>query len=288
MEMTIPRVALERLDILWLQISGTLCNLNCTHCFIGCGPDVRRHKMLSKEYIYGLLNEALELGVKEFYLTGGEPFLHPDIFDIVNRMLDRLPTTILTNGTLISERTSERIAIIQRNLKNRLEFRISLESFNEKENDMIRGKGSFEKAVRGLKNLVISGFNPIITATKRWEDEEDEEIEEGFAGLISSLGITVQRLKILPALYLGRGAGLIRPYNEDERVTDRCFTSFPMANLQCSHSRIVTSEGVFVCPILIDDPKARLGSSLKEGLGPYIMESPACYTCRVSGLTCTN
>ncbi len=286
--MAIPKVALERLDILWLQIAGTICNLNCKHCFIGCGPEVRRHKMMSKEHVYGLLDEALELGVKEFYLTGGEPLLHPDIFDIVSRMLERSPATILTNGTLISERTSKRIAAIQRVSRNKLEFRVSLESFTERENDLIRGPGSFARAKNGIKNLVASGFNPIITTTRWWDDDREEEFESGFSELISSLGIAASRLKILPVLYLGRGADTARPYREDERVTERCFVSFPMSNLQCAHSRIVTSEGVFVCPILIDEPKARLGSRLKDGLGAYIMESHACYTCRVSGLVCTN
>ncbi|HLG29449.1 MAG TPA: radical SAM protein [Candidatus Brocadiales bacterium] len=286
--MATPKVALERLDVLWLQIVGTICNLNCKHCFIGCGPDVRRHKMLSRGYIHDLLDEASDLGVKEFYLTGGEPLLHPDILDIISLMLERSPTTILTNGTLISRETSERIAAIQHASRNRLEFRVSLESFNERENDLIRGPGSFDRAKNGIKNLVASGFNPIITATRWWDDDREEEFESGFNELISSLGIAASRLKILPVLYLGRGADTARPYREDERVTERCFASFPMTNLQCSHSRIVTSEGVFVCPILIDEPKARLGSRLKDGLGAYSMESHACYTCRVSGLTCTN
>lgn len=286
--MAIPKVALEKLDILWFQISGTVCNLNCKHCFIGCGPDVRRHKMLSRGYIHDLLDEASDLGVKEFYLTGGEPLLHPDILDIISLMLERSPTTILTNGTLIAGETSERIAAIQRVSRNKLEFRVSLESFNERENDLIRGPGSFARAKNGIMNLVASGFSPIITATRWWADEREEEFETGFNNFISKLGLKASRFKILPVLYLGRVADSIRPYADDERVTDRCFTNFPMTNLQCSHSRIVTSEGVFVCPILIDDPNARLGSGLREGLGPYLMESPACYTCRVSGLTCTN
>lgn len=184
--------------------------------------------------------------------------LHPDIFDIISLMLERSPTTILTNGTLITGETSERIAAIQRVSRNKLEFRVSLESFTERENDLIRGPGSFDRAKNGIKNLVASGFDPIITATRWWDDDREEEFESGFIELISSLGIAASRLKILPVLYLGRGADSARPYREDERVTERCFVSFPMTNLQCSHSRIVTSEGIFVCPILIDEPRRAL------------------------------
>ena len=96
------------------------------------------------------------------------------------------------------------------------------------------------------------------------------------------------RLKILPLVLMGRCAELIRPYNEDERVTVKCFENFDINSLQCATSRIVTSKGVFVCPILINDTKAWMGWTLKESLKPYTMESPACYTCRTSGLTCKN
>ena len=235
------------------------------------------------------LNEALTLGVKEFYFTGGEPFLHPEIADILQEALKYGPTTVLSNGTLITEGLSQTLAQVSRISKHKLEFRVSLESFIEEENDQIRGMGSFKRAIRGIQSLVHAGFNPIITVAD-WSKygKFTKEMAEGFHSLERSLNIPQLRLKKLPLVLLGRCAEFVRPYDESERVTEKCFDNYPMDNLQCTTSRIVTSKGVFVCPILIAAPKAWMGWTLGESLGSYTMESPACYTCRTSGLTCKN
>src|SRR5581483_10073757 len=78
-----PRVGLEQLDNLWLQITGTLCNLACTHCFISCSPDNHAFGFLEYERIVQILQDSRSLGVKEYYYTGGEPFMHPRILDIL-------------------------------------------------------------------------------------------------------------------------------------------------------------------------------------------------------------
>ena len=93
-------------------------------------------------------------------------------------------------------------------------------------------------------------------------------------GVAQGLGAAEPQIKALPTLYLGRAEESIRPYKDDERVTENCFKEFSKANLQCSYCRMVTANGVYVCPILIDDPKARLGTTLGESLIAYGMESP--------------
>jgi hypothetical protein len=50
---------------------------------------------------------------------------------------------------------------------------------------------------------------------------------------------------------------------------------------------MVTSKGVFVCPILIEEPRARMGDTLSETLRPFGLEYGACHTCWVDGVTCT-
>ncbi len=56
--------------------------------------------------------------------------------------------------------------------------------------------------------------------------------------------------------------------------------------LQCSSSRMVTSEGVFVCPILIDEPRARMGERLADVQRSYPLAHQACFTCHVTGMSC--
>ena len=54
-----------------------------------------------RERVEELLLEARELGVKEFYFTGGEPMLHPEFFELAERTLLEGPLSVLTNGILI-------------------------------------------------------------------------------------------------------------------------------------------------------------------------------------------
>ncbi|MGH7550416.1 MAG: radical SAM protein, partial [Gemmatimonadota bacterium] len=75
------------LDALWFQVTGTVCNIRCAHCFISCSPTNRSFDYLSLDDVERRLEESLELGVREYYFTGGEPFLHPDIVEILERAL---------------------------------------------------------------------------------------------------------------------------------------------------------------------------------------------------------
>src|SRR3972149_4968852 len=141
-----PKVSLKQLETLWIQVTGTHCNLQRAHCFISCGPKNKTHEMITVDTIQWYLKEAATLGVKEFYFTGGEPFLHPQIAGILQEALKYGPTTVLSNGALVTEGLSQTLAQASRISKHTLEFRVSLESFTEEENDHIRGMGSFKRA----------------------------------------------------------------------------------------------------------------------------------------------
>ncbi|MGB6361227.1 MAG: radical SAM protein, partial [Thermoanaerobaculia bacterium] len=70
-----PVVELRDLDTLWFQVGGTVCNLACTHCFVSCSPTNHTHEMMTLARVLPYLEEGAELGVRELYFTGGEPFL---------------------------------------------------------------------------------------------------------------------------------------------------------------------------------------------------------------------
>ncbi|HKO21923.1 MAG TPA: radical SAM protein, partial [Candidatus Eisenbacteria bacterium] len=97
----VPSVPLLALDTVWFQVAGTLCNLTCSHCFITCGPTNRRHAMMSRAETRPYLDEAVALGVRDFYFTGGEPFLNKELLPILEDALAIAPSTVLTNATLI-------------------------------------------------------------------------------------------------------------------------------------------------------------------------------------------
>ena len=284
--MKIPEVPLTRLETLWMQVGGTLCNLQCTHCFISCGPQNYNHEMMTLAQVRTYLEESKGLGVKDYYITGGEVFINPEIFEILEAILEYGPLDALTNGTLINEEKARKLQEIQSRSAHRLQFRVSMESFDEEENNKIRGKDTYRKAVEGIRHLSQFGFSPILTITRNWEEESDAEMEKKFLDFLKRNSVPEPRIKVLPGFLLGRLAENIRNYDEDEHVTEKCFASYDITNLQCATSRMATGKGVYVCPILVEHEDARMGNSIKDTLHSFPLAHSACYTCRVTGMTC--
>src|SRR5207248_613009 len=147
----VPEVALAHLDHLWFQVGGTLCNLACRHCFISCSPHNRSFGFLDLETVGRILDESVALGVKEYYFTGGEPFLNRDMVSILERTLRYGPATVLTNGTVFKDEWLQRLARAEAASPYSLEFRVSIDGYTAEQNDPIRGQGTFERALAGVR-----------------------------------------------------------------------------------------------------------------------------------------
>jgi AdoMet-dependent heme synthase len=283
-----PSVALSHLDDLWFQVAGTLCNLTCRHCFISCSPHNHSFGFLSLDAVRRALDESVGLGVKEYYFTGGEPFLNRDMTDILELTLRYGPATVLTNGTVFKEDWLERVANAEASSPYSLEFRVSIDGYTAEANDPVRGSDSFNRALRGLRQLAAHGFLPIITVARTDDDQNDAALFAGFVELLRANGCGRPRVKILPTLRLGAEEGRQRGYRDEERVTPEMMDEYDPGRLICNHSRIVSDRGVHVCPILIEAPDARLGTTLAESLGAYPLRHHACYTCYQYGALCAN
>jgi uncharacterized Fe-S cluster-containing radical SAM superfamily protein len=282
-----PEQPLLHLDTLWIQVAGTVCNLRCTHCFVSCGPGDERHALLSRAEVRVRVAEALPLGVKEFYFTGGEPFLHPEMIEILADTLEHGPATVLTNGTLWTPRRIAALAALSREARYALEIRVSLDGATAAEHDRFRGAGSFACTVAGLRALADAGLLPIVTVTHTG-DEPDETFRERYMDLLRAAGLARPRLKVLPLFRLGREVTRTRGYDAIETLADLSPAAFDPARLQCGTCRAVTSRGVFVCPLLVDEPGGRMGDRLSEALGSYPLSHGACATCYATGMTCAN
>ncbi|MGH7540006.1 MAG: radical SAM protein [Gemmatimonadota bacterium] len=283
-----PRVGLDHLDTLWFQVTGTICNLRCTHCFISCAPDNHSFEFMSFEEVVGWLEASKRWGVKEYYVTGGEPFMHRDLPRMLEAMLALGPATVLTNGTLLPDRALRPIAAAVRRSIYSLEIRVSIDGPSPEINDPVRGEGTFERALGGVRRLLDYGFLPIITATQVWDPDRDEEMRRAFVERLRALGYERPRLKILPSLRIGREAVRERGYADDEWVSAAMLEGYDRGQLICSSGRVVTSRGVHVCPILIEEPDARLGDSLEDADRPFELRHQACYTCWLHGAICSN
>ena len=283
-----PLVPLAHLDDLWFQVGGTLCNLECRHCFISCGPKNHAFGFLSLEQVERALNEAQQLGVKEYYFTGGEPFLNRDMVPILELTLRHGPATVLTNGTVLRDELLARLRKAEDASPYSLEFRVSMDGFTAAENDAVRGEGTFDRILRGVRMLLAHDFLPILTVTRTRDDEEDGRLFNGFVELLGRNGYARPRVKILPTLRIGAEVSRGRGYGDGERVTHEMMEGFDQGLLVCDHSRIVTDRGVYVCPILIEAPDARLGDTLAEASRPFALAHQACHTCYQFGALCSN
>jgi sulfatase maturation enzyme AslB (radical SAM superfamily) len=283
-----PEVRLAHLDELWFQVTGTLCNLTCRHCFISCSPHNRSVGLLSLETVERILNESVALGVKEYYFTGGEPFLHPDMVAILERTLQFGPATVLTNGTVLRDDWLDRLARAERDSIYSLEVRVSIDGATAETNDPVRGEGTFERAMHGVEKLLAHGFLPLITVARTSDEQDDAELFAGFVTMLKQHGYARPRVKVLPTLRLGAEVQRQRGYTGDEFVTPEMMEGFDPGLLLCSHARLVSDRGVHVCPILLEAPDSVLGTGLADASKPFALRHHACSTCYQHGAICAN
>jgi molybdenum cofactor biosynthesis enzyme MoaA len=283
-----PEVSLAHLDHLWFQVAGTLCNLTCSHCFISCSPHNHSFGFLDLDTVRRALDESVRLGVKEYYFTGGEPFLNRDMVPILELTLRYGPATVLTNGTVFKEEWLQRLARADAESPYSLEFRVSLDGCAAETNDPIRGAGTFDRTLRGVRQLLAHGFLPILTVTRTSDGQDDGDLFRGFVRLLRDNGYDRPRIKVLPTLRIGAEERRQRGYRDEERVTPEMMEGFDLGQLICHHSRVVTDRGVYVCPILIEAADARLGATLQESQRPYALRHHACSTCYQYGALCSN
>jgi sulfatase maturation enzyme AslB (radical SAM superfamily) len=282
-----PAQPFDHLDALWIQVAGTLCNLACTHCFVSCGPGNLRHGLMSRAEVAGRVAEARALGVREFYLTGGEPFLHPELIGILGDTLEAGPCTVLTNGTLL---TRDRVAALRRlsdGARFSLEVRVSLDGLTAEDHDRFRGGGAFARTLDGLRRLEAAGLLPIVTVTQT-PDEDPLAFRDRALERLRAQGLRRPRLKVIPLFRFGREAARSRGYGAAESLRGIAQSEIAPGLLQCGSSRAVTARGVHVCPLLVDEPGGRMGSTLAESARPFALRHGACFTCFVTGMTCGN
>ena len=238
-----PLQPLLHLDALWIQVAGTVCNLTCTHCFVSCGPGDHRHPMMTRDEVRHRVEEGLTLGVREFYFTGGEPFLHPGLLEILADTLALAPATVLTNGTLFTPERLERLRGLSTKGRYTLELRVSLDGHRAEEHDRFRGPGSFARVIAGLEAASRAGLLPIVAATQT-TDEAPETFRARYLAMLRDAGIARPRLKLLPLFRIGREAERDRPYQTVETLLGLPQSALEPGRLQCGSCRAVTGNGV--------------------------------------------
>jgi radical SAM protein with 4Fe4S-binding SPASM domain len=190
-------LAPHKLDELWMYYTMA-CNLRCKHCLVSAGKGLR--KELSTEEFKDIVDESIKLGVKRFYITGGEPFIKEGIFDLIKYITKtkKRELIVLTNATLFDDK---KIAELKKFVSPKLILQVSLEGHNAEIHDKLRGEGSFDKAVDGIKKLISIGITPIVSTAISKLNEKDISKTSRF---LSKLGI--QEHNVLWMHAKGRGA----------------------------------------------------------------------------------
>jgi len=153
---------------LWLYANFD-CNLHCDYCCVRSSPTVPRRE-LGLARVQRIAHEAAELGVKEIFVTGGEPFLLEDIDDILLSCAAAAPTTVLTNGMLFSGRRGESLRALPR---DRIVLQISLDSPTPDLHDLHRGPGTWARTREGIQRARALGFRVRLAATVSTDAEAE-------------------------------------------------------------------------------------------------------------------
>jgi MoaA/NifB/PqqE/SkfB family radical SAM enzyme len=183
-------------DRLWLY-SNYHCNLHCVYCLTESSPRADRRRLAPDEMI-AAADEAVALGYRALGVTGGEPFLVPDMPELLAELAVRLPTLVLTNATLFTPRLLDRLAPLA---DLPLTVQISLDSAEPQVNDDLRGPRNFAKVVEAIPRLVEMGI-PVRVATTGNHNTAEEM--ERLCALHRSLGVGDDDHVVRPIVRRGR------------------------------------------------------------------------------------
>ena len=128
------------------------CNLTCKHCY-ALSADHDYAGELSRDEVFGVMQDLKAYSVPVLILSGGEPLMRPDLFDIAQRARDMgFYTGLSTNGTLIDEPMADRIAAMQFDYVG-----ISLDGLRATHDRFRRLEGAFDLSVKALQLLRARG-----------------------------------------------------------------------------------------------------------------------------------
>lgn len=233
-----PSIRRRRLEILQINL-GYRCNQACTHCHVDAGPN-RREEMASST-IDLVLEFVTAHDIKTVDLTGGAPELNPGFRRLVLAarsigvdVIDRCNLTILEEPG--QEDLAEFLA------HNRVSVTASLPCYTEANVDYQRGKGVFEKSIRGLLELNALGFglpdstlelNLVYNPTGPFLPPGQVELEQTYRDeLKKSFGIHFSRLLTISNMPIARFRHALERDAELDTYLELLVDAYSEANLE--------------------------------------------------------
>jgi uncharacterized Fe-S cluster-containing radical SAM superfamily protein len=271
------------LRTLWLN-TGTLCNLACATCYIESSPTNDRLVWLTAAEAAAFLDEiaADRLPTTEIGITGGEPFMNPDIIPIIADTLARgFHVLVLTNA--MAPLRHKRAALRALNC-DRLHIRVSVDHHSQALHETERGPNSWAPMLDGLKWLSDNGFDLAVAGRTRW-GESAADAKAGYARLFADLGVHVRDLVLFPEMD-GRDV---------PEISTACWNILGVSpdSMMCASSRMVVKHkgrapSVAACTLLPYDPRFDLGATLADAARPVALTHPDCARfCVLGGGSCS-
>ncbi|MDE0705734.1 MAG: radical SAM protein [Rhodospirillaceae bacterium] len=290
---TRARVRLRALETLWFN-TGTLCNLACGNCYIESSPTNDRLSYLTAEEVGGYLDEIARDGlpVRTVGLTGGEPFMNPEIAPILEAILGAgHEALVLTNAMRPMMRHADALSELRARFGGRLMLRVSVDHYAEALHALERGPRAWAPMLEGLKFLSDNGFAVSAAGRTVWRESE-ADLRAGYARLFEREGIGIDAAD--PAalvLFPEMDAALDVP-----EVTEACWDILGVdpGAMMCAASRMVVKRRghdrpvVMPCTLLPYEEDFILGRSLAEAAGPVPLNHPHCARfCVLGGGSCS-
>lgn len=285
------RVGFERLETLWLN-TGTRCNLACANCYIESSPTNDRLEWLRLADALPLLEEARAMGASLVGLTGGEPYMNPDIIALLEAAIGRgFAVLALTNGMRPLRRHETALVALKARHGDRLRLRVSLDHWSPAVHDAERGPGAFARAFDGLRWLAGQGFD-VAVAGRHLPGEPEVRARAGYARLFADHGLALDahdphRL----VLFAEMDARADVP-----EVSQACWDILGRrpSEMMCATGRMAVKRRgaakatLVACTLLPYDPAFEMGATLAEAARPVVLNHPHCARfCVLGGSSCS-
>jgi len=280
---------------LWLN-TGTLCNIECANCYIESSPSNDRLVYLTLADVLPYLDELDDEGETgiEIGITGGEPFMAPEIIAIMEAALARGHSLlVLTNAMqpMMRPRVQAGLLELKARYGARMTIRVSLDHYTAALHDEERGAGAFEVTLKGLEWLGQNGFRVDLAGRTVW-GEDEEAARAGYAALIAELGLDTRAddpssLVLFPEMEAD---------GDPPEITTACWGILDKdpASLMCASQRMVVRRrgagraSVVACTLIPYDQRFELGETLAEARGEVSLNHPYCASfCVLGGGSCS-
>jgi len=189
------------------------CNLNCIHCYNNSGNYKEQRKDLSTEQFLAVAEELVEIKVFECIISGGEPTIRKDLFELLD-ILDqnKIKLIFITNGWAVDEKMINKLS----NYSYRW-FQVSIDGYRPEIHDHIRGrKGSWKRAVNAAKLAADAGLPLVIAHLITKENIEDFEDMIDLALALDALEIIADE-----AIFTGRASDIYTKLKLSEKETKK-------------------------------------------------------------------